>query len=87
MKGVGYLISTVSVVLLGFVAWQSTLQNPDLRPYLIGGVVASILGMLVRYLAHEQDKRERERLEEIAGTSKRVEAAPRSLHRPASVGS
>ncbi|HEV2748412.1 MAG TPA: hypothetical protein VGW34_14090 [Allosphingosinicella sp.] len=83
MKGVGYLISTVSVVLLAIVAWQSTIQNPDLKPYLIGGVLTSILGMFVRYLAHEKDKRERERLA-AAGVveSGSVAARPEAAARP-----
>jgi hypothetical protein len=93
MKGIGYLISTASVVLLAMVAWQSTLQNPDLKPLLIGGVLTSILGMFLRYRAHERDRKERlELLERIGLGSDRsgagATAAARSpLIRPAGLPS
>jgi len=57
MKSLGYLISTLSVLMLGTVSWQATIANPELKPYLIGGVATSILGMLLRFLSYEKEKR------------------------------
>lgn len=64
MKGIGYLISTVSVLLLATVAWQSTVQDQQLRIYLVAGVVTAIIGMIFRYASHERDRRERASLAE-----------------------
>lgn len=51
-KGLGYIVSIVSVFLLGAIAWP-TPQEPDWhKPVLIGGVLTSIIGMGMRYLAH-----------------------------------
>lgn len=52
LKGLGYLISTVSVILLGIVAWEATNDDEMLRLALIGGVVSSVLGMFIRWIAH-----------------------------------
>jgi hypothetical protein len=59
VKGVGYLVSTVSVLLLGTVAWQGAAENPELKPYLIGGIATAILGMFLRFLSHERDRKHR----------------------------
>ena len=57
-KGLGYLISMVSVVLLGSIAWP----KPDAPwwhlPALILGMVTSVLGMASRYKAHRDQQRE-----------------------------
>ena len=51
-KGLGYIVSIVSVFLLGAIAWP-TPQEPDWHtPVLIGGILTSIIGMGMRYLAH-----------------------------------
>ncbi|MGX9143462.1 hypothetical protein [Mesorhizobium sp. 128a] len=57
LKGVGYLISTASVVLLAIVSWSSASQNPLLVACLLGGAVASIVGMFCRWLTYEIEKR------------------------------
>jgi hypothetical protein len=59
VKGVGYLVSTVSVLLLGTVAWQGAAENPELKYYLIGGMATAILGMFLRFLSHERDRKRR----------------------------
>ncbi|MGX5847087.1 hypothetical protein ACWGTO_08415 [Mesorhizobium sp. PL10] len=58
LKGVGYLISTASVVLLAIVSWSSASQNPLLVACLLGGAVASIVGMFCRWLTYEIEKRQ-----------------------------
>jgi hypothetical protein len=51
-KGLGYIVSIFSVFLLGAIAWP-TPQEPDWhKPVLIGGMLTSIIGMGMRYLAH-----------------------------------
>ncbi len=55
MKGVGYIISTASVVLLGLVAWPGPDEPQWKAGVLIAGMVASIIGMGVRYASHRKD--------------------------------
>ena len=57
-KALGYLISIVSVLFLGAVAW--TKENPPhwYYPVLVIGMATSIAGMGCRYLAHLHQKRE-----------------------------
>ncbi|MCA1653929.1 MAG: hypothetical protein ABR588_01325 [Sphingomicrobium sp.] len=56
MKGLGYLISTISVLLLGSVAWPKP-EEPRWKTYvLVTGMAASILGMFFRYLSHRKEK-------------------------------
>lgn len=57
LKGVGYLISTASVVLLAIVSWSSASQDPLLVACLLGGAAASIVGMFCRWLTYEIEKR------------------------------
>jgi uncharacterized membrane protein YhhN len=68
MKGLGYLISTLSVVLLGVVAWP----KPDEPKWKIGLVVAgmatSILGMFLRFLSHRKQERELKRAKRSTGS-------------------
>jgi hypothetical protein len=57
-KGLGYLISAMSVLFLGAVAWP----KPDApwwhSPALIAGMAASIIGMGCRYKAHVDQQRQ-----------------------------
>jgi hypothetical protein len=57
-KAAGYVVSIVSVLFLGAVAW--TKENPPgwYYPVLISGMATSIIGMGFRYLAHLRQKRE-----------------------------
>ena len=61
LKGLGYLISTISVLFLGIVAWP----QPDEPRWQVWGVAVgmatSILGMGVRFLSHRQDRRDIQR--------------------------
>ena len=57
-KGLGYLVSIVSVLLLGAMAWP-TAQEPRWHVFvLIAGMATSICGMGFRYLAHLQQQKE-----------------------------
>ncbi len=57
-KGLGYLVSIVSVFFLGSVAWPKP-EDPSWHlPALIAGMSASVLGMGFRYLAHRKQQAE-----------------------------
>jgi len=58
LKGLGYLISTVSVLVLGALAWPSP-EEPRWKIWaLIIGMATSIAGMASRFLSHQQDRRD-----------------------------
>ncbi len=56
IKTTGYLVSTLSVLLLGVVSWKAAQQSPALTTCLIGGMACSILGMAMRWLSYQIDK-------------------------------
>ena len=52
----GYLISIVSVALLGVVAWQGS--NTDaMRLLTVVGVITSVLGMAFRWISFEREEK------------------------------
>lgn len=57
-KAAGYAVSIVSVLLLGIIAWPKPTDPGWHAPVLIGGMAASILGMVFRYKAHREQRRE-----------------------------
>ena len=57
-KGFGYLVSIVSVFLLGALAWPKAGDPRWHLPALIAGMAASVLGMGIRYLAHRREQKE-----------------------------
>jgi len=59
LKTVGYLISTLSVVLLAIPSWRSATAHPLLLLALIAGVSTSILGMVLRWLAYVRERSKR----------------------------
>jgi hypothetical protein len=81
-KGGGYLISSVSVLLLGLVAWDGAKEHPLLVAALIGGMATSVMGMGMRFLAFlngqkakDENSRRIERLEAaVAGKTERSAA-------------
>lgn len=58
LKGLGYLTSTLSVVLLGITSWKAASEHPLLLACLIAGMAASILGMALRWSSHRLEQRE-----------------------------
>ena len=55
-KALGYLISTISVILLGLVAWPKS-GDPAWHAWAVGiGMATSVLGMFSRYLSHRKDR-------------------------------
>jgi nicotinamide riboside transporter PnuC len=57
LKGIGYLVSTVSVILLAIVSWKSASQSPLLLVCLFGGAAASMIGMCFRWASYVIEKR------------------------------
>ncbi|QKC85369.1 hypothetical protein [Mesorhizobium sp. NZP2077] len=58
LKGIGYLISTISVILLAIVSWSSASKNDLLTACLVAGAAFSIVGMFCRWLTYEIEKRQ-----------------------------
>ena len=58
LKGLGYLISSVSVLFLGIVAWPGPHDPQWHGPVVILGMALSIVGMVVRFMSHRQDRRD-----------------------------
>ena len=59
LKALGYLVSTLSVILLGAVAWKGASENPMLIICLVAGMATSIIGMALRWISHRIDQREK----------------------------
>ncbi|WP_149803587.1 hypothetical protein [Mesorhizobium sp. NFR06] len=77
LKGIGYSISTVSVVLLAAVSWGNASKSPLLIACLLGGAATSIIGMFCRWLSYEIEKRDQKRLDRRA-EGERLNRAARS---------
>ncbi|WP_332811555.1 hypothetical protein [Sphingomonas sp.] len=60
LKTSGYLISIISVLLLGAVAWTATAEHPAMRILLILGMATSIAGMFLRWLSYVHERREKQ---------------------------
>jgi len=58
LKGSGYLISSVSVVLLGVPALKSAKDEPLMLVLLLTGMLLSIVGMALRWRSHRVDATE-----------------------------
>jgi hypothetical protein len=70
-KGLGYLVSMLSVCLLGAIAWPKA-QDPAWHlPVLIVGMATSILGMAFRYKSHLDQQRELKKAEADAKDARR----------------
>jgi hypothetical protein len=59
LKTLGYLVSIVSVFLLGAVAWKSASEHPTLLLALICGMGTSILGMFLRWLSFLNEQKQK----------------------------
>jgi hypothetical protein len=68
-KALGYLISIVSVLFLGAIAWPKAGDPAWHLPVLIVGMATSIIGMGCRYKAHLDQKREIKKAEAEARRS------------------
>ena len=59
LKSIGYLVSILSVLLLGAVAWESVADEPAMRACLIMGMLTSTGGIGLRWASFFVDQRER----------------------------
>jgi hypothetical protein len=80
LKGLGYLVSTVSVLLLGILSWKSASEQPLLLLCLILGMLASITGMGLRWMSHrlEQKKKPQAEAGDFPGDGAAVAAGRRA---------
>ena len=62
LKSLGYLVSILSVLLLGAVAWESVADDPAMRACLILGMLTSMFGMGLRWASFFVDQRERRKV-------------------------
>ncbi|MFN3457972.1 MAG: hypothetical protein ACK4Z8_10405 [Novosphingobium sp.] len=58
LKGSGYLVSSVSVALLGVPALKSAKDEPLMLMLLIVGMLLSIIGMALRWRSHRVEATE-----------------------------
>jgi hypothetical protein len=71
LKALGYLVSTVSVVFLGIVAWPKP-GEPAWHMWAVSlGMATSIGGMFFRYLSHRKDRRDIKHAKREAETGNR----------------
>ena len=77
LKGFGYLTSILSVLLLGITAWKSASEHPPLFICLILGMLASIVGMALRWMSHrlEQQKKDEQEAGDFPGDGAAMAAA------------
>jgi hypothetical protein len=73
-KGLGYIVSILSVGLLGAVAWPKAGEPGWHAPVLAAGMTASILGIAFRYLAHLKEQKELRQARDDARQAKRKAA-------------
>jgi hypothetical protein len=73
MRGLGYFISIVSVMLLGIVAWPGPEDPAWQAPIVLAGMTLSVAGMGLRYLASRQQKQELHLVERTAGVHQPAE--------------
>ena len=77
LKGLGYLISSVSVAFLGVVAWPAP-DEPQWKAWAVAiGMATSILGMGVRFLSHLQDRSDIKRAAHNQPPKGQTKLAPR----------
>jgi energy-converting hydrogenase Eha subunit A len=61
LKGLGYLISTISVFFLGIVAWPAP-DEPKWKAWAVAiGMATSVIGMGVRFVSHRKDRQDIQR--------------------------
>jgi len=75
-KGLGYLVSTFSVILLGIVAWKGAKDDPLLLTCLIAGMLASVAGMGLRWLSHRLGEKEKQAIDAKAEAARNGADAP-----------
>ena len=63
LKGLGYLVSTISAAFLGVVAWPAP-DEPRWKAWAVAaGIATSVIGMGLRFLSHRKERHDIERTE------------------------
>ncbi|MBV9842084.1 MAG: hypothetical protein JOY99_11265 [Sphingomonadaceae bacterium] len=60
IKTLGYLVSSISVLLLAIVSWQSAQKTTAMSACLIVGAVTSVTGMFCRWITYELEERKKQ---------------------------
>ena len=60
LKGSGYLVSTLSVVLLAIPACKSASEEPLMLTSLLSGALLSVCGMALRWRSHRLEQKEKD---------------------------
>lgn len=60
LKGLGYLTSALSVILLGIVSLEAAEKNPLLLACLLLGTGSSVAGMYLRWRSHRLEQHEKD---------------------------
>ncbi|TPK75330.1 hypothetical protein FKO01_10595 [Mesorhizobium sp. B2-3-3] len=68
LKGAGYVISTISVILLAVVSWKGASQDPMLAACLFCGAATSIAGMCCRWTSYAIEKRRKRMQRDALGS-------------------
>ena len=63
LKGRGYRVSALSVVLLAVPAFRSAAEEPAMLLCLFAGMLLSVAGMALRWRSHRLDHKEKDRRE------------------------
>ena len=58
LKGTGYIVSILSVSLLGTVAWKNASQDPLMLALLVAGMATSVIGMFLRWMSYWEQQEE-----------------------------
>ena len=58
LKGLGYLTSSLSVILLAAVSIKAASESPWLMACLVLGAAASVVGMYLRWRSHRLEQKE-----------------------------
>jgi hypothetical protein len=60
VKGLGYLVSILSVFLLAAGSFKNASQDPALLLCLVAGMATSIFGMALRYVSYRREQQEKQ---------------------------
>ena len=60
LKGYGYFVSTISVVLLALPGLKTAIEEPTMFLALLAGMATSIGGMALRWRSHRLEQRKKD---------------------------
>ncbi len=87
LRGIGYFISIISVLLIGAVAWPRPDEPSWKAAVLLAGMAASIIGMALRWMASRKQLGELRRVEQQLGVGQRPARTPPPAEPSAAIAS